>query len=89
MPSLPHPIELPQCAISLDAQFFLWLCCITEIALKFTFLRKRYSGSITVVLGTFLILFMTIEVWFVGLRNFSAFVFHAWYNYIDPRFEGV
>jgi hypothetical protein len=35
-----------------------------------TFLRKRYSGSIAIVLGTFLILYMTIEVWFVGLRNF-------------------
>jgi hypothetical protein len=35
-----------------------------------TFLRKRYSGSIATVLGTFLILFMTIEVYFVGLRNF-------------------
>lgn len=34
------------------------------------FLRKRYSGSIAVLLGLFLILYMTIEVWFVGLRNF-------------------
>ncbi len=41
-----------------------------EMALKFIFLRRRYSGSIAVVLGTFLILYMTIEVWFVGLRNF-------------------
>jgi hypothetical protein len=40
------------------------------MALKFTFLRKRNSGSIAVVLDTFLILYMTIEVWFVGLRNF-------------------
>lgn len=35
-----------------------------------TFLRKRYSGSIAIVLGIFLILYMAIEVWFVGLRNF-------------------
>ena len=40
------------------------------MALKFTFLRKRNYGSIAVVLDTFLILYMTIEVWFVGLRNF-------------------
>ena len=40
------------------------------MALKFTFLRKRNSGSIAVVLDTFLVLYMTIEVWFVGLRNF-------------------
>jgi hypothetical protein len=43
-----------------------------------TFLRKRYTGSLAVVLGTFLILYMTtflilymtIEVWFIDLRNF-------------------
>jgi hypothetical protein len=35
-----------------------------------TFLRKGYSGSIAALLGIFLILYMTIEVWFVGLRNF-------------------
>ena len=35
-----------------------------------TFLRKRHAGSIAAVLGTFLILYMIIEVWFVGLRNF-------------------
>ena len=35
-----------------------------------SFLSKRYAGSIAAILGTFLILFMTIEVWFVGLRNF-------------------
>ncbi|MEJ2114441.1 MAG: hypothetical protein P8X62_12445 [Flavobacteriaceae bacterium] len=35
-----------------------------------TFLRKRYSGSIAIVLGIFLILYMATEVWFVGLRNF-------------------
>jgi len=36
----------------------------------FSFLSKRYAGGIAAILGTFLILFMTIEVWFVGLRNF-------------------
>ena len=35
-----------------------------------TFLRKRYAGSIAAVLGTFLILYMMIEIWFIGLRNF-------------------
>ena len=40
------------------------------VAGTITFLRKRYSVSIAVVLGTFLILYMAIEVWFVGLRNF-------------------
>ncbi len=35
-----------------------------------TFFRKKYSGSIAAVLGIFLILYMAIEVWFVGLRNF-------------------
>jgi hypothetical protein len=35
-----------------------------------TVLRKRYAGSIAAVLGVFLILYMMIEVWFVGLRNF-------------------
>ncbi len=35
-----------------------------------TFLRKRYTGSIAAALGIFLILYMTIEVLFIGLRNF-------------------
>ena len=35
-----------------------------------TFLRKRYSGSMAALLGICLILYMTIEVWFVGIRNF-------------------
>jgi len=35
-----------------------------------TFLRKGYSGSIAALLGICLILYMTIEIWFVGLRNF-------------------
>ena len=34
------------------------------------FLHKRYFGSISALSGTFLILYMTTEVWFVGLRNF-------------------
>lgn len=38
-------------------------------AATITFLRKKYSGGIAVVLGLFLIFYMTIEVWFVGLRN--------------------
>ena len=36
----------------------------------FSFLSKRYAGCIAAILGTFLILFMTIEVWFIGLRTF-------------------
>jgi hypothetical protein len=36
----------------------------------FSFLSKRYAGGLAAMLGTFLILFMAIEVWFVGLRNF-------------------
>ena len=35
-----------------------------------TFLRKGYSGSMAALLGICLILYMTIEFWFVGLRNF-------------------
>ena len=35
-----------------------------------TFLHKRYSGSMAALLGICLILYMTVEVWFVGLRNF-------------------
>lgn len=35
-----------------------------------TFLSKKYSGSIAILLGVFLILYMTIEVFFVGLRNY-------------------
>ena len=34
------------------------------------FLRKRYSGGMAALLGVCLILYMIIEVWFVGLRNF-------------------
>ena len=36
----------------------------------FSFLSKRYAGGLAAMLGVFLILFMTIEVWFIGLRNF-------------------
>jgi hypothetical protein len=32
-----------------------------------TFLRSRYAGNMAVALGTFLILYIIIEVWFVGL----------------------
>ncbi len=35
-----------------------------------TFLRKGYSGSMASLLGLCLIVYMTVEVWFVGLRNF-------------------
>jgi len=35
-----------------------------------TFLRKKYSGSIAILLGVFLILYMIIEVFFVGLCNY-------------------
>lgn len=35
-----------------------------------TFLRKKYFGSFAALLGIFLILFMAIEVLFIGLRNF-------------------
>lgn len=40
------------------------------LACMVTFLRKRYTGSIAATLGIFLILYMAIEVWFIGLRNF-------------------
>ena len=36
----------------------------------FTFLRKGYSGLVSALLGIFLIIFMTAEVYFVGLQNF-------------------
>ena len=36
----------------------------------FSFLSKKYAGGIAAMLGTFLVLFMIIEVWFIGLRNF-------------------
>ena len=35
-----------------------------------TFLRSRYAGNMAVALGTFLILYIIIEVWVVGLVNF-------------------
>lgn len=34
-----------------------------------SFLRKRYSGSVAALFGIFLVFYMTIEIWFVGLRN--------------------
>ena len=36
----------------------------------FSFLNKKYAGGMAAALGIFLILFMTIEIWFVGLRTF-------------------
>lgn len=35
-----------------------------------TFLRKGYSGNVAALFGIFLIFYMTVEIWFVGLRNF-------------------
>ena len=35
-----------------------------------TFFRKGYSGIMAALLGLCLIIYMTVEVWFVGLRNF-------------------
>ena len=32
-----------------------------------TFLRSKYAGNMAVALGTFLILYIIIEVWFIGL----------------------
>jgi len=40
------------------------------VAAMTTFLQKRYFGGMAALSGIFLILFMTTEVWFVGLRNF-------------------
>jgi hypothetical protein len=34
-----------------------------------SFLRNRYAGNIAVVFGTFLIFYMIVEVWFIGLRT--------------------
>jgi len=36
-----------------------------------TFLRSRYSGKLAAFFGLFLTLYMVIEVWFIGLLNFS------------------
>ena len=36
-----------------------------------TFLRHRYAGNISVFFGAFLALYLIIEVWFLGLVNFS------------------
>jgi hypothetical protein len=47
------------------------------LASMVTFLRKRYTGSIAAALGIFLILFMTIEVWFIDLRNFLQPLYFA------------
>jgi len=37
----------------------------------FTFLRHRYTSNFAVFLGVFLTLYLIIEVWFIGLVNFS------------------
>jgi len=56
--------------------FFTGLVLLIVIGLGFVvsstlnFLRKRYSGGMAALLGVCLILYMIIEVWFVGLRNF-------------------
>ena len=34
-----------------------------------TFLRNRYAGNIAVACGTFLVLFILIEVWFIGVQS--------------------
>jgi hypothetical protein len=34
-----------------------------------TFLRNRYAGNIAIAFGTFLVLFILIEVWFVGAQT--------------------
>jgi len=36
-----------------------------------TFFRTRYTGNLAMFLGVFLTLYMTIEVWFIGLLNLS------------------
>lgn len=36
-----------------------------------TFLRKRYAGNLAVFFGAFLTVYMTAEVWVIGLQNFS------------------
>lgn len=35
-----------------------------------TFMRKNYSGYVAAAFSVVLIGFMTVEIWFVGLRNF-------------------
>jgi hypothetical protein len=34
-----------------------------------TFLRNRYAGNMAVAFGTFLVLFIVIEVWFIGVQT--------------------
>ena len=36
-----------------------------------TFLRHRYAGSLAVFLGAFLAVYLMVEVWFMGVVNFS------------------
>lgn len=41
----------------------------STIAAAVTFFRSRYAGDVAVALATSLIIYMTVEIWFVGLRN--------------------
>ena len=36
-----------------------------------TFFRTRYTANLAIFFGVFLILYIAIEVWFIGLLNFS------------------
>jgi len=36
-----------------------------------TFFRTRYTGNLAIFFGVFLTLYIAIEVWFIGLQNFS------------------
>jgi len=40
-----------------------------------TFLRHKHAADLAVALGIFLILYMTIEIWFIGLRNLSQILY--------------
>ena len=35
----------------------------------FTFLRIKYAGDMAIAFGTFLVLFILIEVWFIGVQS--------------------
>jgi hypothetical protein len=56
--------------------FFLGLLLLIVIGVGYVlaamvaFFRNRYSGNVAVLLGLFLISYMIIEVWFIGLRTF-------------------
>jgi len=40
------------------------------VSATLTFFKKGLSGSMAALVGLCLILYMTVEIWFVGLRNF-------------------